>query len=241
MAVRRRAAAEEAQSLLAGRDLVPCAGRDQDRVAVRPGGGRRPAPSRPSPRRGSRSPRSPRGSGVPSPARPEGRLGEALVPDRRGGEAEQLADRAPVRGRERFGLASERTITRRGYFTRARSGLLRLRPRREPDPGAGLRRRAGVAVAVHRVRRTARTASLNGWYEGFGVKSAQSRPDCQPSRRGSSAISKLKNAPPRAGSTPCAVRRSAASPGRRRGRRSSRRSCAAVVRGSVCPSVSTPL
>src|SRR5580765_1592607 len=105
VAVRRRAAAEEAQPLLPGGDLVPRAGRDQDRVAR--GDGAAVAVQLHLTRAfdevvdllGFRVVVALRRlAGV------ERRLGEALVPDRRGGEAEQLADRAPVRGRERLGL-----------------------------------------------------------------------------------------------------------------------------------------
>jgi hypothetical protein len=102
--VRRGAAAEEAQHAVGrGADLVPRARRDQDRVA---------APDV-------------RALAVDldlaaaldevvellalavvvalrRPARPERRLGEALVAGARGGEAEELADRAPVGRRERL-------------------------------------------------------------------------------------------------------------------------------------------
>jgi hypothetical protein len=42
---------------------------------------------------------------------------------------------------------------------------------------------------------TAATAVLKPSYDGFGVPSAQSRPDCQPPSPASSTNMKLKNAP----------------------------------------------
>ena len=66
--VRRRAAAEEPELLVAGADLVPRARRDQDRVArARPSRARRPPPSRRTPRAARTAPPSRRGSAARSP------------------------------------------------------------------------------------------------------------------------------------------------------------------------------
>ena len=93
--------------------------------------------------------------------------------------------------------SSDRTITRRTLlddddrrwlFLRAASGVVE-KPIARP-PRSSLR----VARAVDPARRDVADGALNGWYDGFGVRSVQRRPDCQPARFGSSASSKLKNA-----------------------------------------------
>ena len=58
-----------------------------------------------------------------------------------------------------------------------------------PVAETGKREQSTVAAAI------AAKSALTGSYDGFGVPSAQSRPDCQPPRPTSSMNWKLKNAP----------------------------------------------
>ncbi len=105
MAIRRRAAAEEPQLVAVGADLVPRAGRDQHGVADADRAAIAVQLHLPAAlddvvdlfRLGVVMP-------LGRLLGREGRLGEALVAHRRGRQAEELADRAPVGGRERLRL-----------------------------------------------------------------------------------------------------------------------------------------